>query len=131
MSFFANLTSQLTSTWIRIVKMIVHVFIPQTIPIHALSSVAFVSGHVGVHVCLVSTIVVVMVVVTLVGGKGHTIHVVDRIARRDILVSAGARGRVDNINVSDIDASLRIGGDTWVVVAFVTVAFVSVGGNTR
>ena len=115
------------------VRMVAHVFkfIPQTILIwHAVSSIAFISGHVGVR-RHVSTIIVVMIVVTLVAGNGHIIPVlVDRIAGGGhILVIIGARGRVDNINLSDTDVSLCVGGGTWAAVAFVT--FVGAGGNAK
>lgn len=79
-----------------------------------MSSVAFVS--VGVHLHLVSTtgIVAVMVVVTLIAGNSHIVYwhvLIDRIAGGHILMSVGA-GRVDNVSLrdSDIDASLRVAG---------------------
>jgi hypothetical protein len=87
-----------------------------------------------------TTFIVVIVVVTLVAGNGHTIHALDRIAGglEHILVSVGARvgGRMDNINLSDVDANMSnlcaaSGGVAcqWMAVTF--GIFVSAGCSAR
>ena len=129
-TFFADFTSQLTL--ILLVWTVVHVFAPQTILIcYAVSPIAFVSGHVGVHVCF-STVVIVMV--TLVAGtqNGHIAHfLVNKITGgHSIFVNVGTRGGMCKIiNLSNINTRLHAVGVAWMAATFVTFVSLSAGGS--